>query len=264
MRDYVNPLLMFSIIGLFAWAISDADIADSAWLQPGLWLLTLCATGCLVNGALCFARGLAHRPVLSGAVWSMVHLLLGCCAWVWLSQDSNVNRAELEKYRHLVAQQGLSPYAMDEEGDSLLSLAAGLGKDAVVRRILTGHPHGKAEEAALTHAAWHAAQNGRNQALSHLLEAGVSPDADVADTPLIIAAVNSRHCKAVIALTEKGADVNRTDIDGNTPFIHAVINGDIATARYLREHGADPNKMNKGGRRAADFSRSDRLDELMK
>ena len=66
MRDYANPVLLFLITALFAWAMSDLTVSESPWAQPGLWLLTLCATGCLVNGALCFARGLAHRPVLAG------------------------------------------------------------------------------------------------------------------------------------------------------------------------------------------------------
>lgn len=264
MRDYANPVLLFLITALFAWAMSDLAISDSAWVQPGLWLLTLCATGCLVNGALSVARGLAHRPVLAGIIWSMVHLILGSCAWLYLAQDDSADRAELEKYRVLIAQHELSPYAADNEGDTLLSLAAGLGKDAVVRRLLAQHPHGEAELPALTHAAWHAAQNGRDKALYHLLAAGVSPDADIADTTLLTAAVNSGRLKAVIALVESGANVNRADADGNTPFMHAVINGDLATARYLREHGADPQTPNREGRRAADYSRSDKLDELIK
>lgn len=263
MRDYANPVLLFLITALFAWAMSDISVSESPWAQPGLWLLTLCATGCLVNGALCIARGLAHRPVLAGVVWSMVHLILGSCAWVYLAQDDSADRAELAKYRTLIEQRDLSPYAADNEGDTLLSLAAGLGKDAVVRRLLAQHPHGEAEAPALTHAAWHAAQNGRDKALRHLLAAGVSPDADVADTPLLCAAVNSGRLKAVAALVEGGANPNRTDAEGNTPFIHAVINGDIATARYLRAHGADPHTTNREGRRAADYSRSNKLDELM-
>lgn len=264
MRDYANPVLLFLITALFAWAMSDLAISDSAWVQPGLWLLTLCATGCLVNGALSIARGLTHRPVLSGVVWSMAHLILGSCAWLYLAQDDSADRAELEKYRTLITQHELSPYAADNEGDTLLSLAAGLGKDAVVRRLLAQHPHGEAEAPALTHAAWHAAQNGRDKALYHLLAAGVSPDADIADTTLLTAAVNSGRLKAVIALVESGANVNRADADGNTPFMHAVINGDLATARYLREHGANPQTPNREGRRAADYSRSDKLDELIK
>ena len=264
MRDYANPVLLFLITALFAWAMSDLPLSESAWAQPGLWLLTLCATGCLVNGALSIARGLAHRPVLGGIVWAMVHLILGSCAWAYLAQDDSVDRAELAKYRALIEQRELSPYTADDEGDTLLSLAAGLGKDAVVRRLLAQHPHGEAEAPALTHAAWHAAQNGRDKALRVLLAAGVSPDADIADTTLLAAAVNSGRLKAVTALVENGADVNRADLEGNTPFLHAVINGDLSTARYLREHGADPHTPNRDGRTPADYSRSDKLDALMK
>lgn len=263
MKDYANPVLLFVITALFAWAMSDLTLSDSAWAQPALWLLTLCATGCLVNGALSIARGLAHRPVPGGIIWATVHLILGCCAWVYLSQDNTADRADLAKYHELLSRTPLEPYAADAEGDTLLSLAAGLGKDAAVRRLLTQHPHGEAEQPALTHAAWQAAQNGREKALRHLLAAGVSPDADIADTTLLCAAVNSGRLRTAAALVECGADVNRTDLEGNTPFLHAVINGDIATARYLREHGADTHHPNREGRTPADYAKSEKMDEII-
>lgn len=263
MRDYANPALLLLITALFAWTMTGGTEGESAWAQPGLWLLTVCATGCLVNGVLCLARGLAHRPVLAGAVWSMVHLVLGSCAYVYLSQDTGVSHAEAEKYRVFIAQPGLSPYAADEEGDTLLSLAAGMGKEAVVRRLLERHPHGEAELPALVHAAWTAAQHGQDKSLRRLLVAGVSPDAVVADGTLLTAAVNSGKKKAVVVLAEQGADVNKSDAEGNTPFLYAVMNGDIATARYLKEHGADTQHANSSGMRAADYSRSSAMDQIL-
>lgn len=264
MRDYINPLLMVIITALFALALSDVSVEDNAWLQPELWLMTVCATGCLVNGALSIARGLAHRSVLGGIVWCMVHLVLGSLAWAWLSQEPRTDREEWEKYRRLVAEKEISPYEADAEGDTLLSLAAGLGKENVVRRMLARHPHGAETMSALARAAWSAARNGHDKPLRLLLAAGVSADADVADAPLLIVAVNSGRQKAVAALVEAGADVNRADAEGNTPFIHAVINGDIAVARYLQEHGADIARRNAEGRTAADYSRSTKLDDLMR
>lgn len=263
MRDYANPVLLLVITALFAWAMSAAPDSESVWLQPGVWLLTVCATGCMVNALLALARGLAHRPVMAGMVWSMVYLVLGSCAWVYLSQDDGVNREDLAKYRTLIAQKDLSPYAADDEGDTLLSLAAGLGKDSVVRRLLANNPHGAAEQRALIHAAWYAAQHGRDKALLRLLEAGVSPDADYADGTLLTTAVNSGKKKVVLVLLERGAQVNRTDAAGNTPFLHAVLNRDVVTARLLRERGADPDIPNREGRRAADYSVSDKTDALI-
>lgn len=263
MRDYANPVLLLLVTALFAWAMTGSAEIESAWAQPGLWLLTVCATGCLVNGALCLARGLARRPLLAGAVWSMVYMVLGSCAYVYLSQEEGVSRAETEKYRELIARPELSPYAVDEEGDSLLALAAGMGKDAVVRRLLERYPHGEDQMPAMIHAAWYAAQRGQDVTLRRLLAAGVSPNADAADGTLLTAAVNSGKKKAVIALAEQGADVNLADAEGNTPFLHAVINGDVPTARYLKEKGADIRHVNHAGRSACDYSRSSRMDALL-
>lgn len=263
MKDYANPTLLLLITALFAWCMAGGTESDSALLQPGLWLLTVCATGCIVNGLLCLARALAHRPVLAGVVWSMVHLVLGCGAWVWLSQDEGVNREALAKYRERIAEHSLSPYAADEEGDSTLSLAAALGKDAVVRRLLAHYPHAEAEQPALLHAAWCAAQNGQDAPLRRLLEAGVPARAEYADAPLLITAVNSGKIKTVSALLAAGAEVNTPDAEGNTALMHAVVNGHYAMVKLLLEHGADPALTNHAGRRAADGTAHSTILELL-
>lgn len=263
MKDYVNPLLLLIITALFAWCMAGSSESESILLQPGLWLLTVCATGCIVNALLCIARALAHRPVLAGVVWSMVHLVLGCGAWVWLSQDEGVNRETLAKYRDRIADHTLSPYAADEEGDSTLSLAAALGKDSVVRRLLVSHPHAGAEQPALLHAAWCAAQNGRDSALRRLLDAGVPANAVYADAPLLITAVNSGKLKVAAVLLAAGADVNAADAEGNTPLLHAVVNGNYAMVKLLLEQGADPTRPNHSGRRAADCSHHTAILELL-
>lgn len=263
MRDYANPLLLFVITALFAWCMAGGTESESALLQPGLWLLTVCATGCIVNALLCLARALARRPVLAGVVWSMVHLVLGCGAWVWLAQDEGTDRETLAKYRDRIADHRLSPYVADEAGDSTLSLAAALGKDAVVRRLLASHPHGEAEQAALLHAAWCAAQNGQDAPLRRLLEAGVSARAEYADAPLLITAVNSGKVKAVSALLAAGAEVNAPDAEGNTALMHAVVNGHYAMVKLLLEQGADPALTNRAGRRAADGTAHSAILELL-
>lgn len=263
MKDYANPTLLLLITALFAWSMAGGTESDSALLQPGLWLLTVCATGCIVNGLLCLARALAHRPVLAGVVWSMVHLVLGCGAWVWLSQDEGVNREALSKYRERIAEHSLSPYTADEEGDSTLSLAAALGKDAVVRRLLAHYPHAETEQPALLHAAWCAAQNGQESTLRRLLEAGVPANAAYADAPLLVTAVNSGKLKVAAALLAAGADVNAADADGNTPLIHAVVNGNFAMVKLLLEQGADPTRRNLAGRCAADCTHHTAILELL-
>lgn len=263
MRDYSNPILLLIITALFAWCMTGGTESDNALLQPELWLLTVCATGCLVNGLLCLARGLAHRPLLSGAVWSMVHLLLGCVAWVYLSQSDGIDRDTAAKYRARIADPALSPYAADEAGDSTLSLAAAMDKDAVVRRLLAHHPHSEAEQPALMHAARCAARNGCAGALRRLLAAGVPADADETGEPLLITAVNSSKTKAALALLEAGADVNRADADGNTPLHHAAINGDFAMTKLLLDHGADRGRTNREGNRPADGTTHTNISDLL-
>lgn len=263
MRDYSNPTLLLLLTALFAWCMTGGTESDNALMQPDLWLLTLCATGCLVNGLLCLARGLAHRPMLAGAVWSMVHLLVGCCAWVYLSQDDGFDRDAAAKYREYIADSARSPYAADEAGDSTLALAATLGKDAVVRRLLANHPHGEAERPALLHAARLAAQNGHDLALRHLLAAGVPADALVDGEPLLIAAVNSNKSKVVLALLQAGADINRADAEGNTPLHHAALNGDYAMCKLLLERGADGTRTNASGLRPADLTRHTNISDML-
>lgn len=263
MRDYINPLLLLVLTALFAWSVSGGTESDNALLSPELWLLTLCATGCLVNGLLCLARGLTRRPMLAGAVWSMVHLLIGCCAWVYLSQEDGIDRDAAAKYREYIADNSRSPYTADEMGDSTLTLAAALGKDAVVRRLLAKHPHGEAEQPELLRAALLAAQNGRDGALRHLLAAGVPANAAMEGEPLLIAAVNSNRSKAALALLQAGADINRADADGNTPLHHAARNGDFAMCKLLLEHGADRRRTNAQGLPPADGTAHTSISELL-
>lgn len=263
MRDYSNPTLLLILTALFAWCMTGGTESGHALLQPELWLLTLCATGCLVNGLLCLARGLARRPMLAGAVWSMVHLLVGCCAWVYLSQEDGIDRDAAAKYREYITDNKRSPYAADEAGDSTLTLAAALGKDAVVRRLLAKHPHGEAEQPELLRAARLAAQNGRDGALRHLLAAGVPANATMEGEPLLIAAVNSNRSKAALALLQAGADVNRADADGNTPLHHAALNGDFAMCRLLLERGADRRRPNAQGLTPADATAHTSISELL-
>lgn len=263
MRDYANPTLLLLLTALFARCMTGGAESDSALLQPELWLLTLCATGCLVNGLLCLARGLAHRPMLAGAVWSMVHLLVGCCAWVYLSQDDGVDREAAAKYRDYITDHARSPYAADEAGESTLTLAATLGKDAVVRRLLAKHPHSDAEQPMLLRAARLAAMNGRDGALHHLLTAGIPANTLVDGEPLIIAAVNSNKSKAVLALLQAGADINSTDAAGNTPLHHAVLNGDFAMCKLLLERGADRNRRNTAGLLPAELTSHTNISDMV-
>jgi ankyrin repeat protein len=54
--------------------------------------------------------------------------------------------------------------------------------------------------------------------------------------------------RAVEALVESGADVNAVSpADGTTPIVIAAINGQFDLAKYLLDHGADPNLPSEAG-----------------
>ena len=54
--------------------------------------------------------------------------------------------------------------------------------------------------------------------------------------------------RAVEALVESGADVNAASpADGTTPIVIATINGQFDLAKYLLDHGADPNMPSDAG-----------------
>jgi len=54
--------------------------------------------------------------------------------------------------------------------------------------------------------------------------------------------------KSVKALVKAGADVDRVNpVDNTTPLIVAAINGRYEVAKYLLDHGADPNASEKDG-----------------
>ncbi|ORX86825.1 ankyrin, partial [Anaeromyces robustus] len=48
-------------------------------------------------------------------------------------------------------------------------------------------------------------------------------------------------------LVDHGADVNKEDINGNTPIFFACQSGNENIVKYLVEHGADINKKDKTG-----------------
>ena len=101
----------------------------------------------------------------------------------------------------------------------------------------------------------HAAVLGGNrEAIMHLLECGVPVNAvnHNGHTALALCAEHSRaEVRAPMAqlLLARGADANAAGgHHGGTVLHRAVIHGDIALARELLEHGADPNLQDWSGK----------------
>lgn len=64
------------------------------------------------------------------------------------------------------------------------------------------------------------------------------PVSEVNYTPLH-AAINSHDKELVSTVLEKGVDVNRLDVKGNTPLFKAVGDGDVSIVQILLDAGAD-------------------------
>ncbi len=257
MRDYINPLLLLVIVVLLALRVSGAgDVA-----VYDMWLLVLCVTALLVNGALMVARSISRRRALMSAVWSVVYLLLGSCTWV-LCEDESVADEELAAYRALEEawQQGSGAFTADENGDSFFVVAASVGRSRVLREILA---EGSVPKDQLAEAARRAAENGRVEVLKLLIGAGVPVDAAVGSTTLLCSAAQNGQFGTTELLLQGGAGANVADSDGMPPLIHAVLADSAPVVRVLLQAGADPAYADAQGRTAADYSRSTRVDELL-
>ena len=258
MRDFVNPLVLLAVVVLLA--CRAGGVGDVVTLDG--WILALTVTAFIVNGALCMARLLARRRALMSVVWSMGYLILGSCAWVlhgMVQQTADEEQAALLVLKQ-AWQQGESPYQVDESGDSLFTTAASLGKVELVQEVLAT---GSAPAEQLAEAARRAAENGRVDVLKLLLESGTPVNAIAGSTTLLCAAAQNGQRKAVELLLQSGADANLADADGTPPLIHAVLAESAPVVKLLMQAGADATRTDAQGRSAADYSRSEQMDQLL-
>ncbi len=264
MKALVNPLLMLIGVLLLAAAVcasgAEASRADALYACG----LGLCATCTIVNGALGLARALTKRPSLPCVGWAVGFLVIGCCAWAVLRNDAALGVSGEE--RTVLADRvkawkagECDAYATDENGDSVLILAAGLGKEALLSQILADKEQAQAHVDALAQAAVRAAQRNRTEALKILIEAGVPASASVDGQTLLHAAVLERARSATEYLLAQGAPVNAADAEGATPLHHAVVADDLDLVQLLMRHGADPRQTDAQGRDAASYARTETM-----
>ena len=100
-----------------------------------------------------------------------------------------------------------------------------------------------------------AAQNGRHEAALLLLDSGADVDSFGWATPLTAALRSEntltfpeRYRNVARLLLERGANVNIRDrADGYPPIFWATRRGDQSMVKLLLQHGADPNRIDRGG-----------------
>lgn len=146
--------------------------------------------------------------------------------------------------------------AAADDGRTALSLAAGYGETAMVRRLLEAGADPTAAPGRERPLA-EAIRGGSRKIVQRLLEAGADPETPGADgkTPLIVAA-RSGHDAIVRLLLEAGADVNARDTsDGTTALMWAANNGLRSIVELLMEHGADAGLVAEDGWTAGEAAR---------
>ncbi len=270
MKPFLNPLLfvLCILLPVFGYAVAAPGEEGGGTLDT--WVLTLCLLGVIINGTLGVARALTARPSVQSFGWAVGFLVLGSVVWVLVSGGGSAagvsaqERAALHRQAEAWKAGDLSAYVPDENGDSLLTLAAGLGRADVVEAVLADAASAGSEHAPeLVRAAHRAAERNRDAVLRQLLAAGVSADARQEGMTLLHTAALNKARRAAACLLEHGASTHATTADGSTPLHHAVLAEDEAMARLLMQHGANPAQADADGRDAASYARSEQIIEAL-
>lgn len=223
--------------------------------QSDGWLIALCTTAVVVNGALALAGALVRRRVLMQVVWATVFLMIGCGIWAVrfmpLGEEETAFRRE--------AQRQDDPFARDEEGECLFTRAAALGKEEVVRHIID--TSGPSDE-VINEAGRRAAEGNRVGVLDCLARVGLQATAVSNGVPLLVAAAQNGCCDAMKWLIMRGAPVDTRDEEGSTALIQAVQSGRPEAVKLLLEKGADPKLRDAAGLRAEEYARTEQMEQL--
>ncbi|MEE9128683.1 MAG: ankyrin repeat domain-containing protein [Phycisphaerales bacterium] len=155
---------------------------------------------------------------------------------------------------------GKSLELLDEEGATLLGIAARAKQAEVVRVLLEAGAKIEARDQKGRSPLMAAAQT--RQSSADVVRALIAKGADVntrdsmiGGTPLCWAAGPFGNPQIVTALLQASADVNAADNFGLTPLMWAVRFGGPSTVKALVDAGADTAATNKQGRSALDLAR---------
>ncbi len=263
MKAFLNPLLLVVCILLLAFGYVADSSGQGAAPAVETWVLTLCLLGVIINGTLGVARALTARPSVQAIGWAVGFLIFGCTIWALVSADSLESLSAQERARlHEQVQAWeagqLEPWVADENGDSIITLAAGLGKVDLLREVVMEgvaicHPD------VLARAAHRAAERDRAEVLEYFSAKGyISANTRLDGQTLLHTAALCKARRAALWLLGAGADANAVaEADGATPLHKAVLAEDAAMARLLLQHGANPALPDADGRDAASYARTE-------
>lgn len=176
---------------------------------------------------------------------------LGDKGWLLLEAFTRGNDPVVNK----LISQGVPPNSEDENGNSMLLIAASKGNLISVQKCLEEYnlylfkTNNKGENALMK-----AAENGSPQLCEYLMEKGITVDTqnNKGETALFYALSDNSHT-AFDLLMEKGANINHKSLDGNTLLIKAAILEHSNAMIYLLSLDADVLHENKEGRTAFYF-----------
>ena len=92
-----------------------------------------------------------------------------------------------------------------------------------------------------------AAVSGDLERVQILLGQGIDKNEANHQGPALIVAAMGGHLPIVQYLVEQGADMEKTDLHGDTPLITASDHGHLDMVRFLLEQGADRDKVGMNG-----------------
>lgn len=149
-------------------------------------------------------------------------------------------------------QQGMDPDAVDENGNSVLIVAAREGDTATVKALLAFRPRLYQRNPAGDTALMLAALNGHLDTVRALVDAG-APVEDEGWNPLLYAAFNG-HNEIVQELLARGAKVDAQAPNGATALMLAARNGHTKVVATLLKAGARTDHATDQGATAASWA----------
>lgn len=171
------------------------------------------------------------------------------------------NHPEVVEY---MLKHGADPNLVRDHGGSPMLLAADRGHTEVIKHLLEykGDPNLCCDHG--TTPIILAAKDGHIETVIALIKGGADinkqKNEEEGKTSALLAASIQGHILCVKCLVENGAQIDLCDTDGSTPLLVSLLNNKYDTAKYLYEKGANINATNIEGESPKQLAKSLNLD----